>query len=68
MSDELKPGPVHDHDVASLEFALNVAVPPTHIEPLLVAPVDDGTGLTVTVVVYTVDGLHPMPVLLSVNE
>ena len=34
-----------------LEFELSVAVPPTHIGPLLVAPVDDGTGLTVIIFV-----------------
>ena len=44
-------GPDHDHEVASLEFALSVVVPPTHIGPLLVAPDDAGTGLTLTVVV-----------------
>ncbi len=49
---DVKPfGPVHDHDVASLELANRFAVPPTHIAPPLVAPVDDGTGLTVTEVV-----------------
>ena len=67
--EEEKPeGPDHDHAVASLELADNVTVPPTHIGPLLVAPVEDGTGLTVTVVVYTVAGVQPDPVLLSVNE
>ena len=67
-SDELKPGPVHDHEVALLELAFSVADVPVHTTPLFVAPVDDGTGFTVTVVVYTVDGLQPLPVLLSVNE
>ena len=47
--EEVKPdGPVHDHAVASVELAESVAVPPTHIGPLLVAPVDDGIALTVT--------------------
>jgi hypothetical protein len=51
-TDEVKPsGPFHDHAVAAVELADSVAVPPTHIAPPLVAPVDDGTGLTVTVVV-----------------
>jgi hypothetical protein len=67
--DEVKPeGPLHDHEVASLELADRVTVPPTQIGPLLVAPVDDGIGLTVTVVVYTVVGEQPIPVLLNVNE
>jgi hypothetical protein len=43
-------GPVHDHAVAPDELADNVTVP-THTGPLFVAPVDDGTGLTVIVVV-----------------
>jgi hypothetical protein len=68
-NEDVKPeGPLHDHDVASLEFADRVTVPPTQIGPLFVAPVDDGTGLTVTVVVYTVVGKQPSPVLLNVNE
>ena len=62
------PDPVHDHAVAPLEFAESATVPPTQIGPLLVVPVDDGTGLTVTEVVYTVDGLQPEPVVLTVNE
>jgi hypothetical protein len=33
-----------------LEFADRLAVPPTHIGLLLVAPVEDGIGLTDTVV------------------
>ena len=60
--------PVHDHAVALLELSCNVTVPPLHIGPLLVAPVEVGTVFTVTVVVYTVDGLQPLPVLLSVSE
>ena len=60
--------PVHDHAVALLELSFNVTVPPLHIGPLFVAPVDVGTVFTVTVVVYTVDGLQPLPVLLSVSE
>jgi hypothetical protein len=68
-NDEVKPeGPLHDHAIASLELEESVTVPPTHIGPLFVAPVDDGTGLTVTVVVYTVVGEQPIPVLLNVNE
>ena len=47
--EEVKPsGPDHDHAVASLELAESVTVPPAHIGPLLVAPVDDGTGLIET--------------------
>ena len=60
--------PVHDHAVALLELSFNVTVPPLHIGPLFVAPVDVGSVITVTVVVYTVDGLQPLPVLLSVSE
>ena len=44
-------GPLQLHAVALLELEESVTVPPTHIGPLLVAPVEDGTGLTVTVVV-----------------
>ena len=66
---EVKPGPVHDHDVALLEFALKITEPvPMHNGPLFEAPVEVGNGLTVTIVVYTVAGLHPVPVLLTVNE
>ena len=50
--EEEKPeGPDQDHAVALLELAERATVPPTHIVPLLVAPVEDGTGLTLTVVV-----------------
>jgi len=50
-SELLKPSePVHDHAVALDEFALSVTVPPRQRVPLLVTPVDDGTGFTVTVV------------------
>jgi hypothetical protein len=49
---EVKPaGPLHDHAVASLELAVSVTLPPTHIGPLFVAPVEEGAGLTVTEVV-----------------
>ena len=51
-----------------LELSFKVTLPPLHIGPLLVAPVEVGAVFTVTVVVYTVDGLQPLPVLLSVNE
>ncbi len=48
----MKPdGPLQLHAVALLELEESVTVPPSHIGPLLVAPVEDGTGLTVTVVV-----------------
>ena len=48
----MKPdGPLQLQVVASLELEESVTVPPTHIGPLLVAPVEVGTGLTVTVVV-----------------
>ena len=60
--------PTHDQAVALLEWSLRVTVPPLHIGLLLVAPVDDGAAFTVTIVVYTVDGLQPLPALLTVNE
>ena len=66
---ELEPSePVHDQEVALLEFALRVTVPLLQIGPLFVAPVDVGDALTVTVVVYTVAGVQPLPIALSVNE
>ena len=66
---ELEPSePVHDQAVALLEFALSVTVPLLQIGPLFVAPVDVGDALTVTVVVYTVAGVQPLPIALSVNE
>ena len=61
-------GPVHDHAVALLEWELKVTVLPIHIGLLFVAPVDVGAAITVTDVVYTVDGLQPLPVVLTVNE
>ena len=46
---DVKPsGPLQSHAVALLEFAESVTVPPEQIGPPLVAPVDDGTGLTET--------------------
>ena len=60
--------PVHNHAVALFELAANVAVPPLHMTPPLVAPVDDGTGFTETTVVYTMFGLQPLPTLLTVSE
>jgi hypothetical protein len=36
----------------------------TEVDPVIAA----GKGLTVTVVVYTVAGLQPDPILLSVSE
>jgi hypothetical protein len=66
--DEKLLGPLHDHAVALLELAFKVTVPPLHTAPLLVAPVDDGTALTVTAAVYTVAGLQPVPVELTVSE
>lgn len=65
---ELKPPAAdHVHEVAPVEFAFSVAVPPLHIGPLLVGAAV-GTELTVTTVVYIVDGLQPEPVALTVNE
>ena len=49
---EAKPdGPLHDQDVASVELASRFTVPPAHIGPSFVAPVEVGTEFTVTVVV-----------------
>ena len=68
-NDEVYPeGPLQDHADASLELAVSVAVPPTHIGPLLVAPVEEGVGLTVAEVVYTVAGEQPDPVLPTESE
>ena len=60
--------PVQTQEVAAVEFEYSVAAVPAHTRPLLVAPVEDGSGLTVTVVVYTVVGLQPYPMLVSVSE
>ena len=49
--EEKLPGPVHDQLLALLELALNVIAEPGQTGLLFVAPVDDGTGLTVTAVV-----------------
>ena len=43
--------PDHTQLVASVEFEFNNTVPPTQTGPLLLAPVDVGRALTVTVVV-----------------
>ena len=49
---EVKPfDPVHNQAVVLFELAAKVAVPPLHIAPPFVAPVDDGTGFTETTVV-----------------
>jgi hypothetical protein len=42
-----------------LELALSVTVPPLHIGPLFVAPVEVGSTLTVADVVYV--AVHPEP-------
>jgi hypothetical protein len=66
---DVKPdGPVQDHALAPVEFEESVTVPPTQIGPLFVAPEEVGAELTVTVVVYTVVGLQPVPELLTVSE
>lgn len=61
-------GPVHDHAVALLELDERVALDPEHMGLSLVAPVDDGIGLTVTAVVYTVDCEQPVVELLMLRE
>ncbi len=48
--------------VDGLVLALRFTVPPTHIGPLLVGPVDAGTAFTDTVVVYEVGVVQPLPV------
>ena len=67
---EVEPSdPCHNQAVALLELSNKVAEPEMHIGLLLVAPVDEGVGVTVTVVGYTVSGLQPDPApLLNVNE
>ena len=62
------PGPIHDQDVAFVEFALSVTVPPAHTGPLLVGPAELGTGFTTSVVVYMLDELHALPGLLTTSE
>ena len=62
--------------IVPTERSLEAQVPPPASVKAVVEPADtiskpeiaDGSGLTVTVVVYTVAGLHPLPVLLSVSE
>jgi hypothetical protein len=54
-----RPGPLQLYVVAPpAGFAVSVAVPPLHIGPLFVGAAV-GVVLTVTDVVYTVDGLQP---------
>jgi hypothetical protein len=60
--------PDQDQLVASLELALNLTVSPLQIGPLLIIPEEDGIGLTVTMVIYTVAGEQPLPILLTVRE
>ena len=60
--------PIQDQVLALLELAFKVTIPPLHIVPLFAAPVDDGTAFTETIVVYTVEGLQPLPKLLTVSE
>jgi len=67
--------PVADPMVATPVFELT-HVPETEFVSVVDDPAQtelepdgtDGTGFTVTVVVYTVDGLQPEPVLLTVSE
>ena len=47
--------------------AVRFTVPPTHIGPLLLT-VAVGLGLTITVVAYTVAGLHPDALMVTVKE
>ena len=53
--------------VPPLPPAVSVTVPPLQIGPLFVGDAV-GTASTVTVVVYTVTGLQPLPVLVTVSE
>ena len=66
-ADEEPSDPCHDHTLAFVELANNVADPVLHIGPLFVGPAS-GVGLTVTVVIYIVDGLQPLGAALTVNE
>ncbi len=58
------------------EISLETQVPPPASLKVVVDPTDtisnpeiaDGSGFTVTVVVYIVAGLQPPPVLLNVKE
>jgi len=62
--------PLHVNTLAAFAgFAVSVTVPPLQMYPLLVGAAD-GVGLTVTCVVYTVEGLHPDPAvpLVTVKE
>ena len=65
-----KLGPLHAYNkvpVPPAPFAVRFTVPPKQIGVLL-AGAAVGTAFTVTVVVYTVPELQPLPVLLTVNE
>jgi hypothetical protein len=56
-----------DQEYALPPVAVRLSELPVHIttpEPTLIV----GTGLTVAVVVYTVVGAQPIPVLLNVSE
>jgi hypothetical protein len=53
--------------VLAFDTAFKVTVPPSHIGLVFVGAAV-GTAFTVTVVVYTVDGLQPLPAALTVNE
>ncbi len=60
--------PCHNHAVVlAFDTAFKVTVPPSHIGLVFVGAAV-GTAFTVTVVVYTVDGLQPLPAALTVNE
>ena len=66
---EVKPeGPFQLQAVALAELAIKVTLLPVQTGLVLVAPVDDGIGLTVAVIVYTVACVQPVPVLLIVSE
>ena len=54
--------------VELLVFAVRFTVPPWQIGPLLVIPVEAGTGLTETTLVNTVAFTQPEPVPVTVSE
>lgn len=66
---EDKLAPLHEYAVTPPDgFAVSDTVEPLQMVPLLVGAAV-GVGFTLTVVVYTVDGLQPeAPPLLTVNE
>ena len=59
--------PCHDHPVALVEWSDRVTEVPLQTGLLLVAPVDDGTAFTVTIVVYAAALMQPS-LLVTASE